>query len=275
MAAIAWAIAACTTVLPGLVLVASSLTRRTNDFASGLTLHYWLGESDPALAQGQRGVLRNPQILDAAWNTVLLGVAVAVCAGILGLLIAYVLTRSSGPRWLTGTLSVVSFVPFLIPGIALGAAFIAQFGASWGPFPSLYGTFAILVLAGVAATIPFAVRSGTAAMSQVSRDVEESAVMAGAGLFRRLRSIVAPLTARGLLTGGVLVFVQMVRDLSLVVLLATPAMPVLAVLTYQYSSENFTQLANAVTVLIAVISVGATLLVRRFEKASQPWSDDG
>ncbi|SLM93009.1 ABC transporter permease [Brevibacterium yomogidense] len=275
VAAIAWAIAACTTVLPGLVLVASSLTRRTNDFASGLTLHYWLGESDPALAQGQRGVLRNPQILDAAWNTVVLGVAVAVCAGILGLLIAYVLTRSSGPRWLTGTLSVVSFVPFLIPGIALGAAFIAQFGASWGPFPSLYGTFAILVLAGVAATIPFAVRSGTAAMSQVSRDVEDSAVMAGAGLLRRLRSIVAPLTARGLLTGGVLVFVQMVRDLSLVVLLATPAMPVLAVLTYQYSSENFTQLANAVTVLIAVISVGATLLVRRFEKASQPWSDDG
>ncbi|HLS32937.1 MAG TPA: ABC transporter permease subunit, partial [Brevibacterium sp.] len=225
-------------------------------------------------AQGQRGVLRNPQILDAAWNTVLLGAAVAVCAGLLGLLIAYVLTRSAGPRWLTGTLGVVSFVPFLIPGIALGAAFIAQFGASWGPFPSLYGTFAILVLAGVAATIPFAVRSGTAAMSQVSRDVEDSAVMAGAGLFRRLRSIVAPLTARGLLTGGALVFVQMVRDLSLVVLLATPAMPVLAVLTYQYSSENFTQLANAVTVLIAVISVGATLLVRRFEKSAQPWSED-
>src|SRR5699024_1257454 len=164
-------IAACTTILPGLVLVASSLTRRTNDFSSGLTLHYWLGESDPALAQGQRGVLRNPQILDAAWNTVLLGAAVAVCAGLLGLLIAYVLTRSTGPRWLNGTLGVVSFVPFLIPGIALGAAFLELFGASWGPFPSLYGTFAILVLAGVAATIPFAVRSGTAAMSQVSRDV--------------------------------------------------------------------------------------------------------
>jgi len=271
VAALAWLLVTFTTVVPGLVLVLSSLTRRTNDFASGLTLHYWIGGSDPALAQGQRGILNNPQILQATWNTVLLGVSVAVCAGVLGLLVSYVITRSRG-RWLPGTLGVVSFVPFLIPGIALGAAFIAQFGAPIGPLPSLYGTFAILVLAGIAATIPFSVRSGTSALSQVSRDVEESAVMAGAGLLRRIGAIIAPLTARGLFTGGVLVFVQMVRDLSLVVLLATPAMPVLAVLTYQYSSENFTQLANAVTVVIAVISVAATIVARRFEGAAQPWN---
>lgn len=270
---LAWLVVLFTTIVPGIVLVVSSLTRRTNDFASGFTLHYWVGGSDPALAQGQRGILNNPLILQATWNTVLLGVSVALGAGLLGLLISYVITRSRGPRWLLGTMSVVSFIPFLIPGIALGAAFIAQFGAPIGPFPSLYGTFAILVLAGIAATIPFSVRAGTAALSQVSRDVEESAMMAGAGLFRRLGSIIAPLTARGLFTGGVLVFVQMVRDLSLVVLLATPAMPVLAVLTYQYSSENFTQLANAVTVVIAVISVAATIVARRFEGAAQPWSD--
>lgn len=274
VSALAWLLVTFTTIVPGLVLVLSSLTRRTNDFASGLTLHYWIGGSDPAFAQGQRGILNNPYILQATWNTILLGVCVAVGAGVLGLLVSYVITRSNGPQWVPGTLSVVSFVPYLIPGIALGAAFIAQFGAPIGPIPSLYGTFAILVLAGIASTITFSVRSGTAALSQVSRDVEESAVMAGAGLFRRIGGIIAPLTARGLFTGGVLVFVQMVRDLSLVVLLATPAMPVLAVLTYQYSSENFTQLANAVTVVIAVISVGATIVARRFEGAAQPWNSN-
>ena len=261
------------TVEPISVDYNSMVTTLTNDLASGLTLHYWIGASDPALAQGQPGILQNPQILQATWNTVLLGVCVAIGAGILGLLISYVITRSRGPRPLLGAMSLISYVPFLIPGIAFGAAFIAQFGAPIGPLPSLYGTFALLVIAGIAATIPFAVRSATAALSQVSRDVEESAAMAGAGLTRRLRSIIAPLTARGLLTGGVLVFVQMVRDLSLVVLLATPAMPVLAVLTYQYSSENFTQLANAVTVVIAVISVGVTLLARRAEGAAQPWNE--
>lgn len=274
VAALAWLLVVCTTVVPGAVLVLSSLTRRTNDFTSGFTLHYWIGGSDPAFAQGRPGILNNPQILQATGNTVLLGVCVALGAGVLGLLVSYAITRSTGSRWLPGTLGVVSFVPFLIPGIALGAAFIAQFGAPIGPIPSLYGTFAILVLAGIAATVPFAVRSGTSALSQVSRDVEESAVMAGAGLLRRIGAVIAPLTARGLFTGGVLVFVQMVRDLSLVVLLATPAMPVLAVLTYQYSSENFTQLANAVTVVIAVISVGATVLARRLEGAAQPWNQN-
>ena len=268
----AWLIVVCTTILPGVILVASSLAKQTNDFTSGFTLHFWVGGSNPDIAQGKRGILNNPQIIEATWNTVLLGVCVAIGAIILGLLISYVITRSRGPRWLVGSMNVVSFIPFLIPGIAFGAAFIAQFGAPIGPIPSLYGTFVLLVIAGVAATIPFSVRSGTSALSQVSTDIEESAVMAGAGLFRRLRSIIAPLSARGLFTGGVLVFVQMVRDLSLVVLLATPAMPVLAVLTYQYSSENFTQLANAVTVLIAVISVTATMIAKRFEGTSQPWS---
>lgn len=273
VATLAWGLVLLTTIIPGLVLLASSLTRRTNDFSSGFTLHFWIGGSDPSLAQGQRGILSNPQILQATWNTVALGVCVALGAGLLGLLISYVITRSGGPRPVLGAMALLSYLPFLIPGIALGAAFIAQFGAPIGPLPSLYGTFALLVIAGIAATLPFAVRSSTAALSQVSRDVEESARMAGAGLGLRLRAIIAPLTARGLLTGGVLVFVQMVRDLSLVVLLATPAMPVLAVLTYQYSSENFTQLANAVTVVIAVISVGATLLARRAEGAARPWNE--
>lgn len=271
---LSWLIVISTTILPGIILVASSLTRRTNDFASGLTLHYWIGQSDPSIAQGQRGILVNPQIGQATLNTVMLGIAVAIGAGIIGLLISYVITRTAAPRWLKGMMSGLSFIPFLIPGIALGAAFIAQFGAPIGPFPSLYGTFAILVLAGISATIPFAVRSATSALSQVSKDVEESSVMAGAGIFRRITAILAPLAARGLFTGAVLVFVQMVRDLSLVVLLATPSMPVLAVLTYQYSSENFTQMANAITVIIAVISVGATILARRFEGKAQPWNNN-
>ena len=95
--------------------------------------------------------------------------------------------------------------------------------------------------------------------------------MAGAGLFRRLVRIIIPLSSRGLLAGAVLVFVKMVRDLSLVVLLVTPATPLLSVVTYRYASEGFTQFANAITVIIAVISVGATVLARRLQGAAQPW----
>ncbi|WP_245604525.1 ABC transporter ATP-binding protein [Nocardioides aequoreus] len=79
-----------------------------------------------------------------------------------------------------------------------------------------------------------------------------------------------PLAARSLLAGAVLVFVKMVRDLSLVVLLVTPATPLLSVVTYRYATEGFAQFANAITVMIAAISVAATVLARRLQGAAQP-----
>ena len=260
-----------TTVLPGLVLLASSFVRRTNSLAGGFTTHFWTGRSDPTIAQGQQGVLRNPQVIDAALSTIALGLAVAVVATTVGLATGYVVTRLRGARPLTGALSALSYLPFLIPGIALGAAFIAQFGRPIGPLPALYGTFAILVIAGAAYSLPFAAQSGRSAVAQIAPDLEESAAIAGAGLLRRIGRIVVPLAARGLLAGALLVFVQMVRDLSLVVLLVTPATPLLAVLTFRYASEGFAQFANAITVIIAAISIAATVLARRLEGAVQPW----
>lgn len=271
MAALALALVACTTVLPGVVLLLSSLARRTNSLTGGFTLHFWTGASDPAFAQGQRGVLRNPSVIEAATTTIALGLSVALAATVLGLAVGYVTTRIRGARPVTQALAVLSFLPFLIPGVALGAAFIAQFGRPIGPLPALYGTFAILVVAGAAYTLPFAAQSGRSSVGQISRDLEESAVMTGAGLARRMGRIVVPLSARGLLAGAVLVFVKMVRDLSLVVLLVTPATPLLSVVTYRYASEGFTQFANAITVIIAAISVAATVLARRLEGAAQPW----
>jgi iron(III) transport system permease protein len=97
--------------------------------------------------------------------------------------------------------------------------------------------------------------------------------MSGAGRFRRLGRVVVPLAPRGQLAGAVLVFVKMVRDLSLVVLLVTPATPLLSVVTYRYASEGFAQFANAITVLIAVISIAATVLARRLQGTAQPWMD--
>ena len=262
-----------TTIVPGLVLAISTLLRRTNSFDAGLTLHYWIGESDPAIAQGMRGVLRDPIALDALLSTVSLGISVALGATLVGLLAAYVVTRLKRAKAVTGSISLLSYVPFLIPGIAFGAAFIAQFGAPIGPFPALYGTFAILVVAGIAASLPFAFQTSRSALGQAAGDLEEAAVIAGAGTARRLRSIVFPLASRGVVSGGILVFVTMVRDLSLVVLLVTPATPLLSVMTYRYASEGFTQSANAITLVIAIVSVAATLLARRLQGTNQSWSN--
>jgi iron(III) transport system permease protein len=260
-AILAFGVCALGTVVPLAVLALASLTRRSGDLAGGLTLHYWAGDSDPAVAQGQPGVLQNDMLMQAAGTTVWLGLIAALGAGAVGLAIAYVLARFRRGR-LTVLLDQLSFLPLLVPAVAFGAAYIALFGAPIGPLPALYGTFGLLALALAAAHLPFAVQSGRAVVGQVSPDLEDGARIAGASLPRRFWAIIMPLTARGLVAGWLLVFVNVVREFALVVILFTPAVPVLSVLAFRYASEGFAQFAHTITLLILSISIAVTLLAQ-------------
>ena len=258
------------TIVPVLVLTASSFAPSASALLSNWTLHYWLGESTPSIAQGLAGIAHNPDILSAIGITIGLGLTVAAAGSTLGLLISYSLVRAKR-GFVPTAVSQLCFLPLFIPGIAFGAAYIALYGAPIGTFPALYGTFGLLVLAATAFLLPFAVQTGRAVIQQVSGDLEESARLTGAGFVRRLTAITIPLSARGLTAGALLVFVKIVRDLSLVVLLFTPTMPVLSVVAYRYASEGFAQFANAITVVILLISITVSLIANRLQAKSQPW----
>ncbi len=268
--AAAMAICLLTTIVPVLVLVASSFAPSSSALFSDWTLHYWLGEPVASMEQGQPGIWRNPAILSAIGITLSLGAVVAVTGTLVGLFVSFALARYRHGV-LSAAINQIAFLPLLVPGIAFGAAYIALFGAPIGPLPALYGTFALLVIAATAYLVPFSIQTGRAVIQQVSGDLDESARLTGASFLRRLAAITVPLAARGLSAGALIVFVKIVRDLSLVVLLFTPTMPVLSVLAYQYASEGFTQFAHAITVVVLVISVGATLLANHIQKKSQPW----
>ncbi len=261
------------TIVPMIVLFASSFAPSSAKLFSGWTAHYWVGTSDPSFAQGIPGIMHNSDIIRALTITLALGVCVALLGMIVGLLVSYTTARYR-EGWMSAAITQFSFLPLLVPGIAFGAAYIAYLGAPIGPFPALYGTFALLVIAGTAYLLPFSVQTGRAVIQQVSGELEESARITGAGFIRRLAAITVPLAIRGLTAGGILIFVKIVRDLSLVVLLFTPTMPVMSVLAYRYASEGFAQFANAITVVILVISIVATLLASRLQAKSQPWLKD-
>jgi iron(III) transport system permease protein len=268
--AVAAAILTASTVVPVIVLIASSLAPSSSELFSNWTLHYWTGLPDPSIAQGTPGIVHNPDIIRATAITLGLGLTVAVAGMAIGLMASYTTARYR-EGWLSAAITQIAFLPLLIPGIAFGAAYIAFLGAPIGPFPALYGTFALLVIAGTAYLLPFSVQTGRAVIQQVSGELEESARLTGAGFARRMAAITVPLAIRGLAAGGILIFVKIIRDLSLVVLLFTPTMPVMSVLAYRYASEGFGQFANAITVVILVLSILATLIANRLQAKSQPW----
>ncbi|PTX49446.1 iron(III) transport system permease protein [Gemmobacter caeni] len=265
-------LAMLTTIVPVVVLVASSLATQTGALFSNWTLHFWLGEGGGQIAQGTAGIFRNPVLIGALLNTLKLGVVVALITMLLGLALAHTITRNKGTV-LANILSQLAFLPLLIPSIAFAAAYIALFGAPIGPLPSLYGSFTLLVMAAAAHNLPYAVQSGRSVLGQISTDLEESARLTGAGPLRRMWAIVVPLAIRGLLAGAILVFVKMVRDLSLVVLLFSATSPVLSMVAYRYAAEGFMQFANAITVLILVICLTASLVAQALQARVQKWKE--
>lgn len=271
--AVAMIILLSSTVVPIIILLASSFAPSSANLFSDWTSAYWIGLSDPSFAQGIPGIAYNPDIVRALIVTLSLGIAVAFTGMIVGLLASYTTARYR-TGWVSAAITQISFLPLLVPGIAFGAAYIAYLGAPIGPFPALYGTFAILVIAATAYLLPFSVQTGRAVIQQVGGELEESARITGASFLRRLMSITVPLAIRGLSAGGILIFVKIIRDLSLVVLLFTPTMPVLSVLAYRYASEGFGQFANAITIVILFISIAATMLANRLQRKSQPWLVD-
>jgi iron(III) transport system permease protein len=162
----------------------------------------------------------------------------------------------------------VTFLPYLVPGIAFAAAYLSLFAVPRGPIPALYGTTLILMLALIADQMPYASRAGIAAMTQLGKDPEEAAQIAGAGWFRRMISIVIPIQKGSLTTGILLPFISGIKGLSLFVVLAVPSTDVLTTYSLRLVDYHYTQAANAVVLIIAGLAYFGALLGQKLTKTN-------
>jgi iron(III) transport system permease protein len=251
-----------TVFLPLSILLWESLILVAGDYNfANLTTYFWVGEGNVNLAYGEPGVLHNGGILTALWNSLKLGFSAAIFNGILGLLVGYAVVRGRGLR-LANWLESVAFAPYIFPSIALGAIYIGMFSTPVGPIPALYGTFAILVLITVVKNLPFTSRTGIAAMLQIDKSLEEAARVQGIGWFRRMSRIIIPLSMSGLVSGMLLTFITAMRELSLIVLLLSPANMVLTGVIFAYQEQDMAQHSGAVTLLLVLIIISVNVLVR-------------
>jgi iron(III) transport system permease protein len=232
---------------------------------ANLTSHYWIGQSVSEIAFGEPGVFHNPMILGATWNSIkLAGVSSVICAFI-GLVIGYIIVRNR-QSWLSTLLDQVSFIPFLFPSIAMGAMYLSMFATRNGPIPALYGTFTLLVIISVVKRLPYSVKTGTSAVTQIGVELEEAAEIQGATWLQRLWRIVAPLATSGVVAGLMVSFVGIMRELSLIILLITPETRVLMTLGFRYAEEDQVQLGNTLVLLVTFITITGELIIWRFGK---------
>lgn len=253
-------------VIPLGVLLLSTLMRVPGHFAlDNFTLNYWIG-TDLPFANFRDGVLVNSQTWTAVWNTTWMVGLAAICSGVLGMLVGYVVVRSPA-RWLGTALRSITFVPYLVPGIAFAVAYLSLFAVQRGPIPALYGTSAILILILIADEMPFASRAGVSAMMQLGKGPEEAGQMLGASWWTRIRRIVAPLQRSALASAILLPFISGVQSLSLVIVLATPGTHLMTTLSMGLVDSGYTHAANAITLMICVVALLGTWLAKRLFRA--------
>lgn len=255
-------------VLPLVLLSINTFMLRDGIYnLDNFTLAHWLGRGDIKINSGEPGVLRNPRIWMGAWNSIRLSLLTAFFTAIMGVILGYSIVKGRG-TFLSKLLEQLSFIPYVIPGIAFGAVYIAMFTKPVGPIPPLYGTFALLVVVSVAKHLPFSARTGVSAMMQVGKELEEAAAISGASPWRRFVRIIFPLTSTGFVSGFLLTFISTMRELSLIILLVTPTTAVLASQTMRYIENGNDQQANAVNILLIVLVLIGNFIISRFRGGS-------
>ena len=242
-------------IMPIVILILESVMLQEGNYSfSNLTLHYWIGDPDPAIMEGLPGILKNSEFINSLKNSLKLTFVNGIFGTLFGQLIGYISAKGRGK--LHGKIvEQMVFIPYLIPSIAFGGIYLSMFSRPQTLFgvtliPSLYGLFALLTLTSVVKHLPFAARAGTSNMLQIGNELEEAANMAGARYFNRLTSIVFSLSKWGELTDAMLIFVSIMKELDLIILIMTPSTSTLPYLAFQYQNGNSPQASNCVAIVM-------------------------
>jgi len=239
------------TILPFLVLLWASL------------LPYYQVPSIEVLSQvtldNYRNLFSRDSFYLAIKNTLILCTVVSVGGMLLATMVSWIVIRLK-PQG-SKILDTLAFLPYSIPGIAMGFAFMVVFLAFPNP---IYGTIWILVLVYLTAFLPLATRFTHAGLAQISRELEEAATVSGAGLFSVIGRIIIPLMLPSLIAGGLFIFILSAKVMSMAAILWQPDTVILPIYLYQLWFQSSLPIVGAFSVVVIIALTFLTIVLRMF-----------
>ena len=211
------------------------------------------------------GEMVNADFFRYAANSFTLAALTAVLAVVIGLFLAYGL-RLQGGRMMEISARIAS-MGYAIPGsvIAVGVLLVytrfdnaidgwmrANMGFSTGLI--LTGTVAGVVFAYLVRFLAVSFNTTEASLSKITPNIDAAARTLGVGPAATMRRVHAPLMWSSLLTAGILVFVDVMKELPATIILRPFNFDTLAIRTYQLASDE--RLADASSAALAIVLVG-------------------
>ncbi len=198
-------------------------------------------------------VIQDPISKVAMKNSLFLAVVGASLGVLLSLFVAYVVVKLRTRA--AALLDTLSFLSFSFPGIVIGIGFMWFFVQT-----PLYATLTALLLAYIAAYLPYGIRPLSAAFVQVHAHLEESSAVAGASSWTTMRRIIIPLLIPGVVSAWILMATMFIRELTVSVVLSRPGTEVLAVQVLGYAEDGLWGKLSALGIIMILISTVLVLL---------------
>ncbi len=215
------------------------------------------------------------------WFPLLLSLRVAALATLIttvvGVAGGYALARTNFPGH--DLLEAVASLPIVLPPTVLGYYLLVSVGRN-SPIGRAYEsvfdrplvfTWQAAVLAAAIASLPYCLRTATAAIAAIDPGYEEAARVAGIHGTRLAFTVILPLARRGILAGISIAFARALGDFGTTVMIAgnipgrTQTMPIAVydrVQAFDYAT------AGVLAGVLATVAIAVLLLVRRLERGA-------
>lgn len=216
------------------------------------------------------------QVLTAAFRSLTLSLSVALLAGVAGLCLAWLVTRTDFPG--RGRFQSLLAIPYAIPAYLLGMAWVVLGNPTVGLLkdflPSAQGSYGFWGMTWVEASVAFAfpyleLRAG---FERLDPALEEAARMSGARPWRVFKDVSFPLLWPSLLSGMSLAFLYTLAAFGVPALLGLPVRQfVLTTLIYSQfklgGAEGLQQglLLSLVLFALAVVVLGLSYWLSRLQ----------
>ncbi len=225
-------------------------------------------------------LVRNDRLIDAAYNTLVVGIISTVISTIFGTMVALAMERYSFSGKLA--LDAVLYLPIIIPDIVMALSLILFFVlinlgdwtlslstqiAATPILPEFLTSFLVrlvrvtpIIIAHVAFNISFVAIVVRARLTDFDRTLEEAAQDLYANEWQTFRRVTLPLIMPGIIGGALLAFTLSIDDFVITFFVSGPGATTLPVRVYSMIRIGVSPIVNAVSAVMLMVSIALVLI---------------
>lgn len=192
---------------------------------------------------------------DSFLRSIVYALIVGVFGSLIGIMISYYVER----RKILGgkIIDFITTVPYIMPGTFFGISYILAFNKA--PL-LLVGTAFIVIMNCLFKQIPLTTKNSSAALSQISKEVENAAIDIGASKFHVIKDIILPNMKEAFLIGFINNFTSTMTTIGAVIFLISPGKAVATVELFDAINSGEYGVASIISVIIILITIVVNLL---------------